>query len=290
MKILKPHFWYYKSQRNGVFLLLFVVVLLQLLYSFVDFSADEKQLPNKATVQFLKQIDSLKSVEIEKSKLKIYPFNPNYITDYKGAQLGMSIEEIDKLLVFRRQGKFINSSKQFQNVTHVSDSLLQVISIYFKFPSWIKNQQNEKMVHKGKTIVKEKTSTIDINFATVNDLQTISGVNEFLAKRIVSYRERIQGFTYADQLFEVWKIDLQLANALLSVFSIINKPTIKKINVNTATFKEVLSNPYIDFELCKKIFDFRDEVAELQSIQELKKIEGFPLDKYDRIVLYLEAK
>jgi hypothetical protein len=28
----------------------------------------------------------------------------------------------------------------------------------------------------------------------------------------------------------------------------------------------------------------------LQSIEELKNIDGFPLDKYGRITLYLEAK
>jgi len=60
--------------------------------------------------------------------------------------------------------------------------------------------------------------------------------------------------------------------------------------VNTASFKELLSIPYINYDLCKKIFQFKDEVAELQSIEELKNIEGFPEDKYDRIVLYLEAK
>ena len=60
--------------------------------------------------------------------------------------------------------------------------------------------------------------------------------------------------------------------------------------MNTATFKQVLKNPYIDYELCKKIFDYREEVAELQQISELRNIKDFPLDKYERIVLYLEAK
>ena len=39
-----------------------------------------------------------------------------------------------------------------------------------------------------------------------------------------------------------------------------------------------------------QIFDYKDEVAELQSISEIKNIEGFPIEKYDRIVLYLQAK
>ena len=76
----------------------------------------------------------------------------------------------------------------------------------------------------------------------------------------------------------------------MEVFSVETTPKILKINVNTASFKEVLKNPYIDYDLCVKIFEYRDEVAELQDISELKNIEGFPIDKYDRIVVYLLAR
>lgn len=85
-------------------------------------------------------------------------------------------------------------------------------------------------------------------------------------------------------------MDELIANKILSTFSIKNKPIIKKVNINTASFKEVLSNPYIDYELCIQIFDYKDEVAELQSISEIKNIEGFPIKKYNRIVLYLLAE
>ena len=57
-----------------------------------------------------------------------------------------------------------------------------------------------------------------------------------------------------------------------------------------ASFKALLKNPYIDYSLCKNIFEYRDEVAELQNISELKNIIDFPLDKYDRIVLYLNVE
>jgi len=77
---------------------------------------------------------------------------------------------------------------------------------------------------------------------------------------------------------------------VLTRFQVIELPIIQKINVNTASFKEVLAIVYLDYELTKKIFNYKDEVAEIQSIDELKKIEGFPLDKFDRIALYLQAK
>jgi DNA uptake protein ComE-like DNA-binding protein len=115
-------------------------------------------------------------------------------------------------------------------------------------------------------------------------------VDEYLSERIIKYRSKLQGFSIPEQLFEVWDLEKGVGTKILQTFSIQKKPTIIKTNINTASFKEILSNPYIDYELCIKIFDFKDEVAELQSISEIKNIEGFPLKNYNRIVLYLHAK
>src|SRR5690554_8215098 len=69
----------------------------------------------------------------------IFPFNPNFITDYKGYTLGMTPEEIDRLLTYRSENKWINSDEDFQSVTQVSDSLLAVLIRFFNFPEWVKN-------------------------------------------------------------------------------------------------------------------------------------------------------
>ncbi|WP_298881289.1 helix-hairpin-helix domain-containing protein [uncultured Polaribacter sp.] len=293
MKIFKSHFWYNKSQRNGIFFLVTLIIIFQLIIVFVDFTSNNKiDLKTSEVLAFHNQIDSLKSVELENRKPKIYPFNPNYITDFKGEQLGMSIEEIDRLLLFRKTNKFVNSKSEFQKVTKVSDSLLNKISPYFKFPEWVtkRNQITSKNLYNSNNIKKISISTSDINKATAEDFKTIRGIGEAYSERIVKYRTKLQGFTYNNQLNEVWGLDQEVVKKVLSVFKIIEKPIIKKVNVNTVSFKDLLKNPYIDYNLCKKIFEYRDEVAELQNISELKNISGFPLDKYDRIVLYLVAE
>ena len=297
MNIFKSHFWYHKSQRNGIFILILLIVVFQFIIVFVDFYSEEKvNIDTPKVIAFHHQIDSLSKIGSENSRLKIFPFNPNYITDYKGAQLGMSLVEIDKLLAFRKTGKFINSKKEFQKVTLISDSLLYSISPYFKFPDWVvKKKQNIQLstsqdtrlfVEKSKYIL---TST-DINTAVKDDLKTINGIGEKLSERIIKYRSKLQGFSTLNQLYEVWGLDTEVVGKLLLVFKVINLPNIKKINVNTVSFRELLKNPYLDYELCKKIFEYKDEVAELQDISELKNIIGFPLDLYDRIVLYLVAE
>jgi DNA uptake protein ComE-like DNA-binding protein len=295
MKKLKSHFWYTKNQRNGILFLLIIIIFLQLIFHFKNFDSQQLvDLSQPKITSYNKQLDSLKKKSSKKKKFKIYPFNPNYISDYKGYQLGMNVDEIDRLLAHREQKLYVNSAKEFQTITKISDSLLQKISPFFKFPDWVqkknKNKNNQQRYIPNSRINVSEITTEDINKATLKDFTAIEGVDEYISERIIKYRSKLQGFSFKEQLFEVWGLDELMANKILSTFSIKNKPIIKKVNINTASFKEVLSNPYIDYELCIQIFDYKDEVAELQSISEIKNIEGFPIKKYNRIVLYLLAE
>lgn len=234
----------------------------------------------------------MKLVELENQKPKTYPFNPSFITDYRGSKLGMSTKEIDRLLLYRSKGKYINSAKQFQTVTKIPDSLLAVISPYFKFPDWVVEKESSKIAKQKsfKSKTKEQIVIQDLNTATAEQLMKVNGIGQTLSERIVKYRNSIQGFLSNDQLTEVYGLKPEVIDRISERFTIQSKPTIEKLNVNTATFKEVLHLPYIDYELTKKIFQYRDEVAEIQLIEELKNIEGFPLEMFDRIAVYLDAK
>ena len=57
------------------------------------------------------------------------------------SSLGMSTEEIDRLHTFRSKNKWVNSEKEFQRVTKISDSLLKKIApdLYTKDPGCKKN-------------------------------------------------------------------------------------------------------------------------------------------------------
>jgi len=289
VKKIKSHFWYNKRQRNGIFFLLIIIVSLQSLFFFVDFSSDEiNDIDTTEFLIFQKELDSLTENENKTKSKKLYPFNPNFITDYKGYQLGMSVEEIDRLHSFRSKGAYVNSKKEFQKVTQINDSLLKEISPFFKFPSWVNaNNGKEKKYKRSEEIPLNKKN---INLASANEFTSIKGIGEKLAKRIVDYRKKLQGFSFNEQLYEVWGLDKEIADMVLQYYKVAEPTTIKKLNINNATFKEVLAIVYIDYDLAKKIFNYRDEVAEIQEIEELKKIEGFPMDKFSRITLYLEAK
>lgn len=142
---IKSFFNFTKDQRKGILFLFLIIISLQLGYFFIDFNTDQKVSKKGQTWLSLQNtVDSLK-LEKPETGYKIYPFNPNFITDFKGYKLGMTVEQIDRLLAFRKEGKFANSPQEFQKVTGISDSLLATMEPYFKFPDWV-NKKKSKFI------------------------------------------------------------------------------------------------------------------------------------------------
>lgn len=247
---------------------------------------------------FQHEIDSLKMLKIKESKPKIYPFNPNFLTDYKAYAIGLSVAEYDRLQAFRKQDKFANSALEFQQVTGISDSLLNQIQPFFKFPDWVhhkkENLSNDYKIGKyetqTKTNVKSKTPKTDLNTATKEQLMEVYGIGDKLSDRIITYRTKLQGFSSDSQLMEVWNLEKDVASNVLQRFTVLSKPNITQLNINTAEFKAVMKLPYMDYELTKKIFNFKNAAGKITSMEVIKKIEGFPVEKFDRICIYLKAE
>ena len=281
-----------KEQRNGISLLFILIVLLQLAYIFLNFSSKSKA--NPAMTKWLalqSELDSLKQIQ-PKTSYKIYPFNPNFITDFKGYKLGMTIEQIDRLLAYRKQNKFVNSTAEFQKITGVSDSLLNVISPYFKFPDWV--NKKESVVKSGwidyskeKPITKEKEITLDINSASKEDLMRVYGIGEALSDRILKQKEILGDFVSMEQMSDVWGLQPEVVEKLQTQFKVIKTPNPKKININQATIKELGQFPYFRYPISKNIVVYRSMNGDLK-IEDLTKIKAFPVDKIKIIALYLD--
>lgn len=282
---------YSRQQRTGVFLLFTIIIIMQLVYFFVDFSAFPKESSEKEKwLSLQSQIDSLKQEKLDYVP-KIYPFNPNFITDYKGYKLGMSVSEIDRLLAFRKQNKYVNSAQEFQTVTKVSDSLLNVISPYFKFPDWVKNKKEFKDYKKYPNTVfakKEKIVIIDINQATQEDLIKIYGIGEAISLRILKFKESLGGFVSMDQMNDIWGLSPEVIENLNTHFKVSELPRLKKIDINNASIKELSLFPYFKYPISKNIVTFRSMNGDFKNSEDLTKIKGLSIEKAKIIALYLD--
>lgn len=290
--MFKQFFKFTSQQRIGIFLLFIIIIALQLIYFFADFNQSEVTFSEEDKwLSLQKEIDAAKEIKYNE-KQKVYTFNPNFISDYKGYKLGMSVEEIDRLLAFRKEDKYVNSAEEFQKVTQISDSLLKVMSPLFKFPDWTQKKNDFKMEKKEyvqKTFSKKENVIIkDINEASQEDLIAIYGIGEALSSRILKQKETLGGFVSMEQLEEVWGLSPEVITQLNSHFKVVIPAGFKKIAINDATLKELAQFPYFKYFLAKQIVTYRSMNGNFNNIEDLSKIKGFPVEKAKIISLYLE--
>ncbi len=284
------------EHRSGIFALLVLILISQLV--FFNFSAianfvnpSKKDIASNEMQLLQHQIDSLKK-EKENEKFEIQPFNPNYISDYKGYMLGMSVEELDRLFAFRKENKFVNSAEEFQQVTKVSDSLLNKISPYFKFPDWVKNKKTSSGNYPQKEFKSFETPKIvkqNINTASKEELMKVYGIGDKLSDIILKDKEKFGTFVSIDQLQYVWGISPETFEKIKERFFVESIPSnIKKIKINEASINEMKQFPYFNYYIAKEIVTYRSMNGKITKIEDLSKIKDFPVEKINIIVLYLE--
>ncbi|MEW7291149.1 ComEA family DNA-binding protein [Aquimarina sp. 2304DJ70-9] len=286
MKDIKSHFEIHSRFRNGIFLLAILLLVAVLGYYFYPKSTQPQQSFVELS-EFQHQIDSLKELASQKKKTyRLKPFNPNFISDHKGYQLGLSAKEMDRLQEYRSQDKWINSISDFKRVSKVSDSLLAIISPLFKFPEW-KNKTKYKKYASKTYPVKSYAQKEDLNAATAKQLQGKVNVPDFIAERIVKYRNKLGGFVSDVQLKDVSGLYDNQRKKMLSLFTVKTPKVIEKVNINKASIDDLIAVPYFTFEMALEVRDFIEQKGGISSFNELGKIEGFSLEKIDRIALYL---
>lgn len=289
MKHIKSHFKFSNGQRNGIFLLLVLILIFQGISIYIESPPQPPQYNKLEVETFQKEIDSLKELALKKSEPKIFPFNPNFITDYRGYVLGMSTAEIDRLHDFRESGNWINSVNQFQQVTKVSDSLLDRISPYFKFPDWISKRSNNLKVYDNRNLELTYDQKEDLNTASASQLQIVNGIGKVLSNRIVQFRNKFKGGFISDvQLQDVYGLSPEVLEKLLERFTVKTPRQIVKFNLNSITIEQLVTIQHIDYELAHEIIEQRTLRDGFQSLKELTKVKGYPVDKSEIIELYLQ--
>ena len=278
MNHIKRPFLLSVRKQWAVFLLAVILLGLQGVFYFFQPDPSETMLPNESSY-YQTLLDAIRLQTIKKGN-KIYPFNPNYLSDYRAYQLGISPEAIDRLFAYRKQGKFVNSANEFQKVTGINDSLLQGLSPYFKFPSWVKKSK-EKQFNKIKKAPKK-----DINTARVIDFQSVRGIGETLSARIVKFRTYLHGFSSLEQCYDIYGLDSLVVKRLLDHFEIQSLPKIEKQSMNTISLKELQELPYINNEDARKIIGLRTQLGVLTREDLIEIFKDYP-KKIDRIMLYL---
>ncbi len=284
MNLFKSLFAYDTRQRRGIFILILLLVVVLTARWYMNFNHEETSLDYSFNAEYQQKIDSIKKRRAAKRDT-IYPFNPNYITDYRGYKLGLSLEELDRLSRFRESGKFINNPTEFQKVTQVSDRWLDSISPYFKFPAWVNNKNTYTYQTKS---AGRSTKPRDLNKATADQLKEVYGIGPALSKRIVEERARLDGFVDMKQVRAIYGLTDSTTTRIREKFYIAENLKRKLIALNQATKDDLLSIPYFNDYLVNELIKQRTLRDGFNSWDEVMLTSRFPEEKLPLIQLYLK--
>lgn len=283
MNNFKALFMFDSKQQKGLFVLI-CLLLVAFAFYFYKMTRPITSAGLVDTSVYQLKIDSLQRIANRKRDT-IYPFNPNYITDYRGYKLGLTTAQLDRLFRFRESGKWINSTQDFQTVTQVEQQWLDSISPYFKFPAWVhkpKGTNNYKPYNNTKTVV-----TKNINAATQEDITKVYGIGPAISGRIIKERERLNGFIDMQQVRGVYGMSDSTMVRLKEYFYLTPPPGFKKIALNKATQDELSSIPYINDYLAVELIKQRTLRDGFTSWDKVLLTSRFPEEKLALIQLYL---
>ena len=124
---------------------------------------------------------------------------------------------------------------------------------------------------KENKIAEKHPVAIDINTASLEDWQSLPGINQYMAERIVKYRERTGGFAGLDQIRKTYGIT-DSVYSLISPYLKTDPSTTPKIDLNTANFYDLKTKANIPESVARAIIVYRQQYGPFTTLSDLKKI------------------
>lgn len=261
----KDLFFFERNQQRGVLILIIITFILLIIRFFLN---KFDKIPDENNEFFKNKIDSFYSyLQLQKDTIYLCKFSPDTMKINNWISLGFKKSTAQNIISYVKKGGKIQSPDDLRKIYGINDSIIEKIKPYF-------------------VILKKQIKKLELNSANINELKKINGIGNVFAKRIIKYRNLLGGYYSKKQLLEVYGIDTSLYNKIKNNFYV-DKSKIKKININSVSFKNLLKHPYFNYELTKKFFNFKQKNNGFKSINEIYKL-NLPDTVITKIIPYIE--
>lgn len=196
-----------------------------------------------------------------------------YVVEYYGNKSVKFIEN-DTLLIARLQQQ-ISQAKETEKNYYSTQKKEQYSSTYT--PTAIATQPNSDF-------------KIEVNSATEEEYDKLYGIGKVFAERIVTFRNKLGGFYSIEQIKDVYGIQDSVFQNFKKHLTIKPKKA-KKININTASFEELTTNPYLFSTVAKQIIGYRTKVKPFESVEDVKNlyfVKDHP-EHYQKMLPYISV-
>lgn len=294
-----------KSDSKSILLLACLILGCVVLFFIVDRGVGDSS-PEIATIDTLvaHSQDSFvdESPTIAKS---LSPFDPNTADSNTLLSLGLPSWMVKGMLKYRAKGGVYSSPEDFARVPGLTVKQYKELLPYIVIGDDYKpastlvgerrrddarwSSESSSSSDDGQTAnyprqeKMQPTEQLSINAADTNALKRVPGIGSYFARKIVEKREKLGGFVSLDQLLEI----KNFPEFALSYFTIPDGG-VKKINVNTASFKTLSAHPLIGYQRTKTIFDYRRLKGRITSMPLLVSLLHYTPEEAQLLSEYIE--
>jgi competence protein ComEA len=286
---LNKNFGFSKGEFNGLLFLIFIIIVLKAIpIIYGAYKPVEKDDPNLlAEIQKISIVDQAYANHIrdriENSNaervVKLFNFDPNTL-DVDGWQtLGLSRKQSQSIINYTKKGGKFYKPEDLQKMYTISPEMYKKILPYVKIANQPNSASTKYIPFEKKEYVKKAPVVVDINKADSAQLDEIKGIGGAFANRILKYRERLGGFYKKEQLMEVYGLDSTKYAEIEGQVSVSAVP-LKMININTATFNDMKTSPYLSYKQINAIIQYRKQHGNYSNPSDLRKIRNFKPTAY----------
>lgn len=166
-------------------------------------------------------------------KYESFRFNPNTVSIDDLMRLGFTQRQAQSIDNYRQKGGRFRKKSDFAKSYVVEDSVFRRLEKYIDIPK------------------------IDINSADSVTFMTLPGIGKFFAGKMVSYRGELGGYSYPEQLMDIWHFDQEKFDNLKDLIRVDTTGT-PAYSLWTLPEKELAAHPYIGRRAARSIVMFRD--------------------------------
>lgn len=287
-------FHFNKQERNGVFVLCFIIVVLFAVRLIMPFAGSND---NVQLITLSIQPSAEKFVEDEKQETKEpiihssvsiqrFVFDPNTVTAEDAQKLGFSEKLSARLVNFRSKGGKFFKTEDLKKLYGLSPTLYNELESYILIP---KKEYRRDSVFVNKPHIYEKKiftkELVEINSADSLSIVFLKGIGPGFTKRIIKYRTMLGGFHSMNQLKEVYGMTDSLFVTLSSQIKL-DVTTLSKIPINAIDFNSLRKHPYFNFQSAQAIVNFRSKHGKLTET-DIRNLGMFSDEKLRLILPYL---
>jgi DNA uptake protein ComE-like DNA-binding protein len=210
----KDYFSFTRKERNAVFILLLILVLLIVAPYLVPakkmtISIDEnlqqqldkylQQHPRENAYETTSVTDSVPETEITSHEL--FVFDPNTLNKEGFKKLGLSDKIANTIINYRTKGGYFKTPGDIRKIYGLSKTDADRLVQYIKIASSKNSESEEKQQIRQPAPYKQVAyKPINVNTATAEEWKTLPGIGEVLGNRIVKFRAKLDGFKSIDDI------------------------------------------------------------------------------------------